>query len=192
MRILEAATSLFEIHGTQGTTIRQIAETASVNSQLIYYYFGDKAGLFRAMLQRAAERVGALLAHTKRTEGSPHDRLFSFVADWVRVTLAEASTIRILHRAFLEGDEKVTAEVQAYSCAHAKEIGALIAAGIDSGAFRADLDPRRAVASLVGMVQYLALAEPILMSPTGLSPGESEMMAKHTADLFLRGLMVTR
>ncbi len=192
MRILDAATSLFERQGAHGTTIRQIADAARVNSQLIYYYFGDKAGLFRAMLQRAAERVGALLANMQRAEGTPRERLFSFVSDWVRVTLAEASTIRILHRALLEGDENFGAEVKAYSVTHAAAISALIEEGIESGDFRADLDPRRAVASLVGMVQYLALAEPILIAPKSVRPSETEEMAKHTAELFVRGLIAAR
>lgn len=192
MRILDAATVLFGLHGAQGTTVRQIAEAARVNSQLIYYYFGDKAGLFRAMLQRAAERVGVLLAHMQRTEGRPRDRLYSFVSDWVRVTLAESSTIRLLHRALLEGDDNFATQVNEYSNAHMAEIGALIAEGIDCGDFRNDLDPRRAVASLVGMVQYLALAEPILIPSSNLNPGEPATMAKHTADLFLAGLLASQ
>jgi hypothetical protein len=70
------------------------------------------------------------------------------------------------------------------------QIDSLIAEGIANGAFRADLAPRRAVASLVGMVQYLALAGPILFTSTKLKPGQrgDEAMAQHTTELFLRGL----
>jgi AcrR family transcriptional regulator len=60
--ILAAAAPLFATGGVRGTTIRQIAAAANVNSQLIYYYFRDKHGLFRVVLEAAASRVDALLA----------------------------------------------------------------------------------------------------------------------------------
>ncbi|HEX5184994.1 MAG TPA: TetR/AcrR family transcriptional regulator [Allosphingosinicella sp.] len=189
-KILVAATPLFSKNGAQRTTIRQIAEAAGVNSQLIYYYFGDKDGLFRAVLDDAAGRVGALLKEAAQGNGSRRERLSRFVAEWVRVTLEEASAIRMLHRAVLDGDEALTVDVQRHSASHADEIGSLIAEGIANGDFRSEIDPRRAVASLVGMVQYLALVEPIVFASTNLKQNrkEREAMAKHTADLFLQGL----
>lgn len=47
-RLLDAALRLFAEHGFAKTSIRQIAEAASVNTALISYYFGDKKGLYRA------------------------------------------------------------------------------------------------------------------------------------------------
>jgi hypothetical protein len=108
--------------------------------------------------------------------------------------MSSVSSIRVLHRAMLEGDETVALEIQRHASGHATQIGSLIAEGVADGAFRADLDPRRAVASLVGMVQYLALAEPILFASTKLKSGqkEREAMAEHTAQLFLKGLIARR
>jgi TetR/AcrR family transcriptional regulator len=191
---LAAATSLFAVRGAQRTTIRQIAAAADVNSQLIYYYFHDKEGLFRAVLEGAASRVDALLAQAGKSDGSPRERLARFVSEWVKVTLAEAPAIRMLHRAMLDGDEALAKEIQRHAGAHAMQIGSLIAEGVASGAFRVELDPRRAVASLVGMVQYLALAGPILFASTKLKPDREgqEAMAQHTAELFLGGLDAVR
>ena len=188
--ILAAATPLFASSGIQGTTIRQVAAAASVNSQLIYYYFGNKEGLFRAVLECAAGRVADLLAHAAESDGFPQERLARFVSEWVKVTLEEAPTLRMLHRAMLEGDLALAADVQRYAGGHAEQIGSLIDEGKASGVFRIDLDTRRAVASLVGMVQYLAIAETILFPSTKLkmSRSEREAMGRHTAELFLRGL----
>ncbi len=190
-RILDAATPLFAARGAQATTVRQIASAAGVNSQLIYYYFDDKQGLFRAVLEVTARRVDVLLAEATRIDGPLRARLSHFIIAWVRVTLRQAPAVRLLHRAMLEGDEALSADIQRYAGVHAAAIGALIAQGVANGMFRADLDPGRAVASLVGMIQYLALAEPILFPATTLPDGReatSEAMARHTAELFLRGL----
>lgn len=189
--ILAAATSLFASSGMQAVTTRQIAAAARVNSQLIYYYFGDKAGLFRTALESAAARVAALLARAGVNDGTPQARLASFISDWVKVTLEEAPTLRMLHRAMLEGDGGLVADIERYSTGHAVQIGSLIDEGKASGAFRADLDTRRVVASLVGMVQYLAVAEIILFPSTKLklTRAEREAMGQHTAELFLTGLL---
>ena len=48
-RILETGLQLFAEHGYARTSTRQIAKQAQVNISAIAYYFGDKAGLYRAV-----------------------------------------------------------------------------------------------------------------------------------------------
>lgn len=54
-RILDAAEELFSLHGLDGVTIRQIAKQAGVDTALLHYYFGNKTGIFDAVLMRRAE-----------------------------------------------------------------------------------------------------------------------------------------
>jgi AcrR family transcriptional regulator len=48
-RLLEAALALFADQGFAKTSTREIAQAAKVNIASISYYFGDKAGLYRAV-----------------------------------------------------------------------------------------------------------------------------------------------
>nr|WP_315464116.1 CerR family C-terminal domain-containing protein [uncultured Rhodoferax sp.] len=48
-RLLDAALSLFAEQGFAKTSIREIAQAAQANVASISYYFGDKAGLYRAV-----------------------------------------------------------------------------------------------------------------------------------------------
>ena len=48
-RLLQAALRLFAQQGFAKTSTREIAEAASANVAAISYYFGDKAGLYRAV-----------------------------------------------------------------------------------------------------------------------------------------------
>ena len=48
-RLLEAALTLFAEKGFAKTSTREIAQAAQVNIASISYYFGDKAGLYRAV-----------------------------------------------------------------------------------------------------------------------------------------------
>ncbi|MEY2689427.1 MAG: hypothetical protein RL375_3626 [Pseudomonadota bacterium] len=49
-RLLHAALRLFASQGYARTSTREIAEAAEANLAAISYYFGDKAGLYRALL----------------------------------------------------------------------------------------------------------------------------------------------
>jgi AcrR family transcriptional regulator len=48
-RLLQAGLRLFAQQGFSKTSTRELAEAASVNVAAISYYFGDKAGLYRAV-----------------------------------------------------------------------------------------------------------------------------------------------
>jgi AcrR family transcriptional regulator len=52
-RILAAAREIFEVHGTRGTTTREVAIRAGVNEATLFRHFGSKAALIAAMREDA-------------------------------------------------------------------------------------------------------------------------------------------
>lgn len=50
-RLLTAAGPVFAAHGFDGATVREICATADVNIASVGYYFGDKMGLYRQVIQ---------------------------------------------------------------------------------------------------------------------------------------------
>ncbi len=50
--ILTIATQEFAAHGLSGANINEIARNTSTSKRMIYYYFGDKEGLYQAVLER--------------------------------------------------------------------------------------------------------------------------------------------
>ncbi len=60
--ILNAAEEVFAEHGFDGARIAVIAAVAKYNSSLIFQYFGDKLGLYTAVLKRSDEELNALQA----------------------------------------------------------------------------------------------------------------------------------
>ena len=57
--LLDAASKLFLKHGFERVTARQFAVAADTTPAMIHYYFGNKLGLFRAMLERAIGRCAS-------------------------------------------------------------------------------------------------------------------------------------
>lgn len=56
-RILVAALEVFVTHGYVGTSTDQLAAAASASKATLYKEFGDKQGVFRALIEDAAERI---------------------------------------------------------------------------------------------------------------------------------------
>jgi AcrR family transcriptional regulator len=60
-RLVQAAGEEFTAHGIAGARVDRIASAARANKAQIYHYFGDKIGLFDAVLETfTAEAVGAV------------------------------------------------------------------------------------------------------------------------------------
>lgn len=60
--ILNAAEEVFAEHGFDGARIDAIAETAGYNKSLLFQYYGDKLGLYAAVLRRTDEETRELQA----------------------------------------------------------------------------------------------------------------------------------
>src|ERR1043165_2805703 len=56
-KLLDAAFAEFTAYGLAGGRVDRIAERAGVNKRLIYVYFGDKVGLFDAVVERDVESL---------------------------------------------------------------------------------------------------------------------------------------
>lgn len=62
--ILKAAETEFAKHGFHGARVDTIAEVSSFNKTLIFRYFGDKLGLYTAVLKQADLEWSELLSHS--------------------------------------------------------------------------------------------------------------------------------
>jgi TetR/AcrR family transcriptional regulator len=77
-RILDAATREFSIHGLAGARTERIAEAASVNKALLYYYFRSKDALYAAALESVAVRVAVSSRAVLRLDSSAGERMLRF------------------------------------------------------------------------------------------------------------------
>ncbi|HEX7007056.1 MAG TPA: TetR family transcriptional regulator, partial [Alphaproteobacteria bacterium] len=55
--ILDAATEEFSARGLGGARVDAIARRAATNKRMIYHYFGNKEGLYLAVLERAYAHI---------------------------------------------------------------------------------------------------------------------------------------
>ena len=74
-QLIELAEELFSERSYQGASMDELARRAGVTKPIIYELFGNKDGLFRACLERSAERLAAQVAAAVRAEDDPEARL---------------------------------------------------------------------------------------------------------------------
>jgi len=55
--ILDAAEGLFARHGLYGVTVRDLADSAAVDTALVHYYFGTKTEVFHAVFKRRSGTI---------------------------------------------------------------------------------------------------------------------------------------
>jgi AcrR family transcriptional regulator len=90
-RILAAALREFAERGFAGARVDAISRRAGSNKRMLYHYFGDKEGLFRAVLhQKLQERMGYVEAI------GPDGNLFSAMHVFFRHNCNDPDLVRLL------------------------------------------------------------------------------------------------
>ena len=189
--ILDAAERLFAAQGFPRTTVKQIGRAAGVNSALLYYYYGDKDRLYRAVLQRLVgglvEKTGGRLAAV----GTPAERLRGLLEAQAEVLAAHPNLPKLFLRELADhGADHAVEQVQLLAATTFRMLCELIREGQRDGSFRSDLDPRFAAVSVISQVAYFHLARPavrILLgaAPDGPSPAQTRAFTRHAAEFAL-------
>lgn len=91
--LVAAAASLFEELGPIAVSVRMIAERAGVNHGLVHHYFGSKAGLVKAVLERLADESAAAIRErgVEAVIDPSDDRVRRHVRVLTRVVLDDAA-----------------------------------------------------------------------------------------------------
>jgi TetR/AcrR family transcriptional regulator len=94
-RILDAALKEFSSRGFSGARVDAIACRAGANKRMLYHYFGDKKGLFRAVLRyKIKDRLTRIEAQIPGADSADRMPLWfrqnCLDADWVRLLAWES------------------------------------------------------------------------------------------------------
>jgi len=73
--ISRAAYELLAEHGYASTSMLRIATAAKASNETLYRWYGNKAGLFRAMVEDNAAQTRSILLNALEEETDPHETL---------------------------------------------------------------------------------------------------------------------
>lgn len=154
--LLAAAKEAFAARGLEGARVDDIARRAKINKQLVYHYFGNKDGLYTAVLENIYREI-------RDREQELH--LASFPAEEAMRQLIEFSFDYLAqHPEFVSliADENAHAGRHLQGSAHVEEMNRPIIdllretldRGTADGIFRRGLDPLHVYLSIAGMAFF--------------------------------------
>ncbi len=74
-RLLDAAATLFAAKGYAATSVRDILRLAGVTAPVLYYHFGNKEGIWIALVRQATATFDAALETALAEAGSARERI---------------------------------------------------------------------------------------------------------------------
>jgi AcrR family transcriptional regulator len=146
-RILEAAASEFSSFGFKGARIERVAQEAGCNRALVYFYFKDKAGLFQAVLDEAAEYRAGQMAAQPRT-------LSEGMIYWFRRNMAEPRRIRLIMQEALAEDPQTP--IPRRRIDYLGRQLEVVKAFQEAGLLRSDIDARELLTIILALTSFPA------------------------------------
>jgi TetR/AcrR family transcriptional regulator len=153
-RILDAAAEEFAACGFAGARVDRISRRTRLNVRMIYYHFGSKRALYRAVLQHIYERMSQIL---EASQGR-RDAAEAALGMYFDLLTAQPLFADVLVRELLDGARHLRAlwkerpELFKQVHVHARE---LVQKGVRDGELR-ELDPAQTVLTLTSVVCFLA------------------------------------
>lgn len=141
-RILEAAAAEFAEHGFAGARVAAIADRSGANVERLYFYFGDKRGLFAAVMGEVMAQIVAAAAFD--TSDLP-----GYISAMAAFHHEDPQLIQLLLAEGLAGHELPDEEERE---AHYRERIAAIRAAQRAGELRDDVDPRLIAYAVLALV----------------------------------------
>lgn len=153
-RILDSAEREFGARGFAGARLRDIGVAAGVQTALIHHYFGDKRGLYRAVLDRALSATSTESTTLLETRGDLESLVRGFVDMLVRFHAAHRHVVAIFRHESMSGGEVFADVCRERVWPILKAVTAFLEERQRAGEVRADVSATEMLLAGLGMVIY--------------------------------------
>lgn len=190
--LLATASAIMREDDTVDISLAQLSRKSGLNSALVKYYFGNKAGLMTALLERDMREIlasiDALLAHDMDPEAKLRRHVSAVVDRFYQVPYIQRLMMRMIR-------ESEPAEAQRLADTYLKPLydayEALISEGVRAGVFR-PVDPQLFYFSLIGAADRFFAARLFLRYCFGKDSLTEELRDRyrdHASDLIMAGIL---
>ncbi|WP_159588993.1 TetR/AcrR family transcriptional regulator [Chelativorans xinjiangense] len=141
--ILEAATAEFAEKGIGGARVDMIAERAGTNKRMLYHYFGDKIGLYVAVLEAAYGAIRSAERELDLAHKAPEEALSELSRFTWHYFLKHPEFISLLNTENLHNAEHLrgSRKLMEMHSHFVTELAEVLRRGAEDGLFRPGIDP---------------------------------------------------
>jgi len=191
-RLIESAAVLFAAEGFENVTVREICKASNANVAAINYHFGDKVGLYRAVINVA---ISSMLETNELAQRAgdglpPEDRIRSFVRVFIG-RLSSDGPLAWIHRLMAREFERPTEALDQVMTQVVKPRLSYLSsvAGEIMGLTPADVRVQRCIGSLQMQCFMAARQVPASFEKTfGAAARDVDGTVSHIAEFSLGGM----
>ena len=190
-RILKAATGEFARMGFAGARGDRIAERAQSSERMVYYYFGSKEGLFRAVLESVYAALGEAERALRLDENDPFTALQGFCRFVWRYYLDHPEFISLVNTENLHQARHLrkSAQLEQLVSPVVGQLATLLERGERAGVFRAGIDAAELYLAIASQGYFYLSNRHTLSAVLGRDLGSPALLEKHwreSAELIRR------
>lgn len=184
--LLQAARNYFSSRGFQQASLRAIAAEARVNQAMVHYYFGNKQGLYIAML---SETVAPLIDELEslNAQGAGRDALLAFLDRYAQTLLKEPWLPNLVVREVMFQEGEVRDDfIARFASRASRSLRGLLERDLNSGELPPHIDPAFGALGVLSLVLFPFIAQPAVERTFNLTIDERfvEQLTRHTVALF--------
>jgi TetR/AcrR family transcriptional regulator len=190
-RILAAAEIHFAEHGLAGARTDEIAAAAHANKAMLYYYFGSKQRLHRAVLENLLGQLNEVALAPGPRGAGPRDRLLRWVNGYFSFLATHPNYPRLVQRESMDATPEFQWIVKKYFRPFHRHLSKVIEDGVAAGELR-KVDAHQTVFSLLGMTAFYFVAARSMgkiLKRNLLSPEALEVRRRAMLDFVECGLL---
>lgn len=189
-QLIEAARTLFIDNPYRQVSVRQIARDARVDAALVRYYFGNKAGLFEAVLRETIEPMVAAFQAVLKDKNP--ETLDDMTHIYYRTIIRQAPGMpRMVIRILSNPADQEPFGIMFRVFSRVLELSRSWVNDSLANILRPDMDPEMARLSFVSLTIFPLIAPPVLMAKFGFIPSAEnlEQLAEHNRKVLSGGIL---
>lgn len=155
-RLLAAAAQRFAARGYAATTVREILVAAGVTAPVLYHHFGNKEGLFLALIEEGRATLAAARARALAPGGSATERIHRLSRAHAAVRRQFVDLVRMVEGILHGPPEAAPAcDLRALAEESVRVFEQIVREGVDAGELR-PCNPNHVALALLGALEITA------------------------------------
>jgi TetR/AcrR family transcriptional regulator len=135
-RLLAAALNLFNQNGYAATSVRELVAAAGVTKPVLYYYFGNKEGIYLELMQNCYGTFESLVAEISLA-GSAQASIIQFCCALFDISVERLELVRLIYAIYYGPPQGAPPfDLEAYFLRMLELIQRLVSAGIADNELR--------------------------------------------------------
>jgi TetR/AcrR family transcriptional regulator len=181
--ILEAAERIFGDKGLEGARTEAIAAAAGVNKALLYYYFGSKEGLYRAVLEGHLADFNRQALELLSSKGSARSLLLRYINSHFDFIAAHRHHGPLFQRMLMADQKSLARLAREYFRPRSKALLKVIERGMRTGELRR-MDSTHTAISLISLIAFYFSSAPVMRAVSGIDAYAKANLARRKEEVL--------